>query len=544
MAEPPLLAGPGGGGGDLKGALEAVKKEMNALVKVTKGSTAIAKRASKDTKELSESIKKMSGGFLKAGFATLATTIVDLLFAFPPQLKKIEEFGARFSKSFQEASQNSLRLSQSIGGGVDVYDAFVASLNLSRRGLDENSGFVRDLAIITKVTGENITELLDGMLRASIGMGDNNANLNKLGGSMEFFSRAFNRSRTELVKAMTNLTQETLNLVAMGGARGVALQEGFMMLKSFIPEEGLFQSVTQGIQKLLSPGGLTQSLILGFDASKFLTGQATAADLMLATLKLEEKAMDVRRMAARTGAGVQASLGALRTVFGDVGSFLRGGNAIRQMADKLGIETTNKTSKQIVDAIMVEGTKRAKANDEFHKTITQIQNTIFMPMKNSLMSIGLKVKELLEDTGGTIRDLVTFVGDALFTIMRGFINLLMKFTFFSDLDTKLGELDTKIGNFQKTFNKAAAHSGSRLDAIARNTDTTKAKRDMRDAMREGNLFAIRQTDALLLDIYTTMLKSTKIQDAMSRRGLNVVVNTGGGAPGGTRIVPGGAGGKD
>jgi hypothetical protein len=522
MAESPLVPQ----GESLSKEMSALKREVGALVKVTKTSTALAKIAAKDTKELNKAIKGMSGGLLKGGFRAIATTLVDLLFAFPPQLKKIEEFGARFSKSFQEASVNSQRLSESIRGGVDVYDSFVMSLNATRRGLNDNSAFLGNLAIITKVTGENITELLDGMMRSTIGLGDNNANLAKLGGSMEFFSRAFNRSRTELVKAMTNLTQETLNLVAMGGARGVALQEGFMMLKSFIPEEGLFQSVTQGIQKLLSPAGLTQSLILGFDASKFLTGQATAADLMMSTLKLEQKAMGVRAMAARSGAGVQASLGALRNVFGDMGIFLRGGNAIRQMASKLNIDTANKTSKQIVDAIVREGSIRAAENNKFAQTITQIQNEIFRPLKNAMANIGLELKGLLSGSAGWLQRLVKTISSALLAVMEGIIGVITTFVG-GQLDTDLKLIQSSIGEFRADFAKSSGFSSGRLDAIARNTDPTKSKRDMKDAMKQGNLFAVRQTDALLLDIYTTMLKNTKIQEAMSRRGLNVVVKPAG-----------------
>ena len=497
---------------------------FNHLTKVLKLSAEATKNLTKKATSAGGPMKSMAQG-LAGG---VIKSLVDILFSFPPQLKKIETLGAKFSKSFEESFTHSQELSESIRGGVDVYDAFIFGLATSRRGLDSNNAALQDLAAITHATGENVTELIAGMMQVSIGLGNNQANVLSLNKTMEKTSRAFNRSREELVKAMGKLTQSTLNLLAMGGAQGTQFQEGLMLLKSFVPDEQLFGQVTNSIQKLLSPAGLTRSLILGLDTSKYLTGQAKVGDLLTDTLKLEKEGLRISRMVAAGGPAVQASLGALQSVFGDVGDFIRAGNTIRQMAEDMNIQVQGRSTKQIVTAITKFMEKRSKENKAWHKTITTIQDEIFRPLKNGMAEVGLKLKDLLEASGDTLQSIAKAITSGLLLVIGAILQALTWFVE-GEMDKELRTASKSIMGLRTAFDADSAASKAQRATIAKNTDPGK-KRDLADAFKRGNLFAVRQTDALLGDIYRVMVKDNRLLQALLKKeGAAVVLPVGGGS---------------
>tara|TARA_R100000656_G_scaffold122791_1_gene98673 strand:- start:881 stop:1942 length:1062 start_codon:yes stop_codon:yes gene_type:complete len=345
---------------------------------------------------------------------------------------------------------------------------------------------------------------------------------------MEKTSRAFNRSREELVKAMGKLTQSTLNLLAMGGAQGTQFQEGLMLLKSFVPDEQLFGQVTNSIQKLLSPAGLTRSLILGLDTSKYLTGQAKVGDLLTDTLKLEKEGLRISRMVAAGGPAVQASLGALQSVFGDVGDFIRAGNTIRQMAEDMNIQVQGRSTKQIVTAITKFMEKRSKENKAWHKTITTIQDEIFRPLKNGMAEVGLKLKDLLEASGDTLQSIAKAITSGLLLVIGAILQALTWFVE-GEMDKELRTASKSIMGLRTAFDADSAASKAQRATIAKNTDPGK-KRDLADAFKRGNLFAVRQTDALLGDIYRVMVKDNRLLQALLKKeGAAVVLPVGGGS---------------
>lgn len=497
---------------------------FNHLTKVLKLSVEATKNLSKKATSAGGPMKSMAQGL--AGGVVKA--LVDILFSFPPQLKKIETLGAKFSKSFEESFTHSQELSESIRGGVDAYESFIFGLAMSRRGLDSNNAALQDLAAITHATGESVTELVAGMMQVSIGLGNNQANVLSLNKTMEKTSRAFNRSREELVKAMGKLTQSTLNLLAMGGAQGTQFQEGLMLLKSFIPDEQLYSQVTNSIQKLLSPAGLTRALILGIDTSKFLTGQNTIGDALKLTLKLEKEGLRVSRMVAAGGPAVQASLGQLISVFGNLGDFMRAGATIRQMADEMGIQVQGRSSKQIVTAITKFMNKRSKENNAWHKTILTIQDEIFRPLKNGMAEMGLNLKALLEGSAGGLQAIVKVVTSGILLILGAFMKLLTWFVG-GKMDRDLRTASTSIMKLRESYDADSTTARAQRATIAKNTDPGK-KRDLADAFKQGNLFAVRQTDALLGDIYRVMVKDNRLLQALLKKeGAAVVLPVGGGS---------------
>ena len=502
---------------------------FNHLTKVLKLSVEATKNLSKKATSAGGPMKSLAQG-LGGG---VIKSLVDILFSFPPQLKKIETLGAKFSKSFEESFTHSQELSESIRGGVDVYDAFIFGLATSRRGLDSNNAALQDLAAITHATGENVTELIAGMMQVSIGLGNNQANVLSLNRTMEKTSRAFNRSREELVKAMGKLTQSTLNLLAMGGAQGTQFQEGLMLLKSFIPDEQLYSQVTNSIQKLLSPAGLTRSLILGLDTSKYLTGQAKMEDLLTDTFKLEKAGLRVSKMVAAGGPAVQASLGALQSVFGDVGDFIRAGNTIRQMADEMGIQVQGRSTKQIVTAITSAMDKRSKENKAWHKTITAIQDEIFRPMKNGMAEMGLKLKDLLEASGHTLQSIVKAITSTVLLVMGAIMELLTWFVG-GKMEDDLESASKSIMGLRDSYDADSTSAKTQRAQIIKNTDTSK-KRDLVDAFKMRNLFTVRQTDALLGDIYRVMVKDNRLLQGIQRGVDNPTLIGGGGGSASVRV---------
>ena len=128
----------------------------------------------------------------------------------------VEKGGALYRHTFEKQIESSKKLSREIGFGANVYDGYNMKLTANRLGLDMNSAAVKDLMRVSMVTGEQFGALAKPLMAFTMGNLRQTRFVDKLIRATNAAASGYNRSTTEIINAISKLTQNTKDLISLG----------------------------------------------------------------------------------------------------------------------------------------------------------------------------------------------------------------------------------------------------------------------------------------------------------------------------------------
>ena len=449
---------------------------------------------------------------------------------------KFEEIGAKFSQSFNDASQiQALAISEFTG--ADVWKSFAFNLQSNRLGLDANSQQLQNLFAITQVTGEDMVTLQKGLLAATVGQTKAGKSRSELINAVEVNSRAFNLSREELVAALGALSADTKNLIAATGNQSSALGQTAVQLQALIPDQRLFGEAMNQLNRQFTMGGMVEAMATGFPIDEILNGQAKSTDVLKAIIN---QGVQAQNMLVGNGRQLIFQNAALKPVFGDLTSKIGVLQGIQQrVADLTGenIESIKKLSTdELVTKLDVESKKRAKENQQFIGTMQFIKNQILRPLINRASSFFLSLRETLGDKNMVkmLQNILVGIGETLFyigkLILTG-IGHIADFFGDTDISSTMGKTLRTMDDIKSDITRIAK-SSSTVANIATKQNSTQTQDDkLAKALSKQSVFTINQSKMMISSfkntqkILSTIAKNTGKQPAAQTINLSTPQNS-------------------
>jgi len=378
------------------------KEDNNWLEKIyknTKGSNALLG-------SLSTAVKGVVGNLLSVFTDAISTGA------------KMEETAAKFGASFGTMSKDMHTLSdtmQKSGVPANVYEAMILKLQANRLGLDLNTKSVQDMYKVSLATGENFNTWGQGIVDATIGTRESTEAQGRLFSAVENNSRAFNMTRAELVGALKSLNRSTTNLFAATGGSIAAAGEFSTLMKGLLPDQALFGEAMNTFTRQFTMGGLTESIAMGFPVDHFLEGNATAAQMLAATLDQGDMAQS---LLSQEGRNAIVGREAMKASFGDLASKISVKEAIIKRAEMLlgKAEIEGLTNREIAERVHKETARRAKDAQDLSNTWNMVKREIVTPFINEGAKFFVRVKELFgaEWLKGALKAAFTALGKIIF----------------------------------------------------------------------------------------------------------------------------------
>lgn len=383
----------------------------------------------------------------------------------------VEKGGALYRHAFEKQIESSKKLSREIGFGANVYDGYNMKLTANRLGLDMNSAAVKDLMRVSMVTGEQFGALAKPLMAFTMGNLRQTRFVDKLIRATNAAASGYNRSTTEIINAISKLTQNTRDLINLGKIDekfGVQLAH----LRGITDLEATSQRQTKFLQQLVSDPSLGAALGVTELTNQVIQGTAGEMGVMrllLAAQKGAEKFM--MRNAEGTAAG-NMIMGTMEEQFKAMTAVALGNQLQTDMTNKLqkaGMNVSQMTQDQQLAALVKIGQETIESNKAWVDTLDVIKREFAVPLIEQTVKFGRIMKNVLEGVGGvTIQKALQGILFA-FTGLVGVIAEIGTWFTLGKTDTALMAIRDGAFAFQSSMEQEFAKANKAADETAQNT---------------------------------------------------------------------------
>jgi hypothetical protein len=432
--------------------------------------------------------------------------------------KAVEKGGALYRDSFEQQLDESIKLRKQIGFGVNVNEAYNMNLTANRLGLNTNTDAIMKLMRISAVTGEQFGEMAMPLMALTAGNLKQNKFVGKLIHATNFAAQAFNRSTTEIITALSKLTETTLDLVNLGYMDPQFMEDvGF--LRGIANLEANATKQTKLIERVLTDPH--QAAVLGVTdlANKVVAGsdKLDALRLMVAMGKGADK---LRLKGAARGVATNAILIGLNKDMNVMAIATQRNQLITDMRlklEKAGIKTANMNSEQLILATDNLALKQAKANESFKNTLDVFKKQFAAPIMDETAKIGAAMKGIVSGgIGGMLSRFFTMV-TGFWAGVIGVLSGISQWFGTNETEKHLANLEKDAFLFHKDM-KATMAERDKTEAERLRLEKERSQDPIENifqSVREDTKIEIRQRSMIIKGL-DELLRATK--DGNAKRG--------------------------
>lgn len=429
------------------------------------------KSSSDNSKHLQRAtaIWKKIPGQIMAGAQKLASPLVGAFKEGFAQFDKMDTFGAKFNKSIGQNWTATRELANKLGGAGGIssdLDAFKFGLEIQNIGLNKNSSGLQKMWRATQRSGEDFNKLTGGIKNATAGFDSTTLSIDSLINTQETLVNSLNLTRSQLVEAMNSLSEETKDMSASLGIKG--LQETQMQMRGFLKNEALFGKFTKNMEGMLGAGGLVKSVQLGVESARgeVLGGGANMKNMFEMVFKGASRSREMLAGAGGTQLGPE-----IRAMLSEAGviadSNIRLEQEIRRNAVELLKDTRSEkeimamTGDQLASEVSDKLQQNAAQQKEFGESLATLKKSILLPMINAGAQVAQSIKNFLSKNKADLGDVVKKISIVVLKVA----NALMKFaTFLKDsIMPHLGKMVVALGAMAGA--KAGSGVGTAIGAV-------------------------------------------------------------------------------